>query len=605
MNLKITVKAAVPVLFFSLLLLLSACGELNTSLFPPGGNYQVRALVNNSSLESSSIIRQGDKITPYFSVSVEGDPDLTGLMVYLQNSKGDIVGERVLYSINPMDEAIQPETQQEDKDSKDKEGENETAEQTEDGLPKQATEKQVSVDTKSAAKKYDTLIRIKSFDPEKMPPFPLPKNLEVGSYSMVFKALGISNTLSLTEVDIFYLGSLEFRLKDISVCLPWFSDTRLIPPGATVMLKADLDFDSSLNPYVVWYNGRNIIGEGALNEGAGNILWKAPEQSGFYSLRIEVFPFPLKRKSTGVFRELTLPVSAKASQTSYFAAELTANVNRAATASAPSENFELLRWYRFDGNLNEANPIPDRMFEPANKRNPRWAAVGQSYGLSAGPDDNYFLQPIRFFRAGQNQGGGIFLFNIRPVAEGTILSAFFPTPASVGAPVSANALAEASDGVWMDVAMRENAIMLRLKTKAASIELPVIYDFSMEQGFIPIAVDFYIRPDRFEAKLRLGEDNSLQSMTGEIRLSSALAGEGRIRLGVDNTAPDHAAKTRNALEPDLEMTVAASIAGDIPVNTVQSANTAASTIWDEFAVLYSSPPALSSPMALSDEFFPE
>jgi len=597
MNLKTTAKAAVLVVSFSLVF--SACGELSTSLFPAGGTYQVRALVNDTSLESCSILRQGDKITPYFAASVEGDPDLSGLLVYLQNPKGDIIGERILYTINlPVDEVIQ----QEDKTPKDKEGDNDTNGQTEDGSPKQAEDKQTSVDTKSAAKKYDTVIRIRSFDPEKMPPFPLPKNLEVGPYSLVFKALGLSNTLSLTEVDVFYLGSLEFRLKDISVCLPWFSDTRLIPPGATVMLKADLDFDSSLNPYVIWYNGRNIIGEGALNDGAGNILWKAPEQAGFYSLRIEVLPFLLKRNPTGAFRELTIPVSAKAAQSSSFAAELAANTYRAASAS--SENYELLRWYRFDGNLDEANPVPDRMFEPVSRKAPRWAAVGQSYGLSAGPDDNYLLQPIRFFRAGQNQGGGVFLLNIRPAEEGAFFSVFFPFMTSAHA--SGNAPASVNDGVWMDVAARENAIALRLKTKAASIVLPVKPDLSGEQGFIRIAVEFYIRPDRFEAKLSLGEDNSLQSMTGEIRLSGALAGEGRIRLGVDNTAPDNAPEIKNAIEPNLAMTAEAPDAVDTSsVSTAQSAkaavsaaaftavNAAVTTIWDEFAVLYSSPPSLT------------
>jgi len=625
MSLKTTVKAAVLILFSSLLVL-SGCGELSTSLFPAGGTYQVKALVNDTLLESCSIIRQGDKIIPYFAVSVEGDPDLTGLLVYLQNPNGDIVGQKVLYTIHPVDGAVLQETLQEDKASKGKDsgdndsaassgaGESETVGQTEDDS-KQLTEKQASVDSKSAAKKYDTVIRVKSFEHE-MPSFPLPKNMETGPYSLVFKALGTSNTLSLTEVDIFYLGSVELHVKDISMYLPWLSDTRLIPPGAAVMLQANLDFDSSLNPYVIWYNGRNIIGEGHISEGAGNILWKAPEQSGFYSLRLEVLPHLLKRNLTGIFREITLPVSAKASQTSYFfenrfdypakrplaagtayteqvqlAAGLTASADKAATSPIPPEHPELIRWYRFDGNLNEANPAPERMFEPAGKKTPRWEAAGQSYGLSAGPDDIYLLRSIRFFRQGQDQGGGIFLFHIRPISEGTIFSAFFPL------------LASASDGVWMDMAMRENAITLRLNTKTASVEIPVNSGYSEEQGFIPIVVEFYIRSNRFEAKLSLGEDLPMQSMTGGIRLPGALAGEGRIRLGADKRTPDSAAETKSALEPDLAKAASDPIAGNNPIETVQpalaAANAAVTTIWDEFAVLY-----LSTPI-LSDEIFVE
>jgi hypothetical protein len=590
------VKVASLILFFSLLLSLSACGELGDSLFPSGGTYQVKALVNDSLLESCSIIRQGDKIVPYFAVSVVNDPDLMGLLVYLQNPQGDIIGERVLYTVNPVDEVIQPETQ-EDKTSKGKASEGEEAEENETAGQ---AEKQTSVDARSAVKKYDKVIRIKSFEHE-MPSFPLPKNMEPGPYSLVFKTLGRSNTLSLTEEDIFYLGSVKFNLKDISISLPWPSDTGLIPPGAVVMLEAGLDFDSSLNPYVVWYNGRNIIAEGSISEGAGNILWKAPEKPGFYSLRLEVLPNLLKRNLTGLFREITLPVSAKASQTGFFfenaakrplavgtappeqkyqlAAGLTANADKPATTSDP----ELLRWYRFDGNLNEANPIPERMFESASKKAPRWAAVGQSYGLSAGPDDIYLLRPIRFFRQGQNQGGGVFLFHISPISEGNIFSAFFPTLAS------ASALASSNDGVWMDMATRENAITLHLKTKETSVEIPININFSGGQGLIPIAVEFYIQPNRFEARCGFGEDFSTQSITGWIELPGALAGEGRIRLGADKTAPDSAAETKSASEPDL--------AGDIPIETIQPS---VATIWDEFAVLYSATPILSDEILVEE-----
>jgi len=643
MNPKAAVKATALILFFSLLLVLFGCGELSMPLFSSGGTYQVRALVNGNSLESCSLIRQDDKIIPYFAVSVVNDPDLTGLLVYLKNSKGDIIGERVLYTINPVDEAVQPETTQDetelgnnendsrdddsegndngsgDNDSGDNDseandseayfggtafaaGQDETFWQPESELPNQIMAKNASVDTKPAVKKYDTVILIKSFEQE-MPYFKLSKDMEIGAYSLVFEVVGRTNTLSLTEMDIFYLGNVEFRLNDISMHLPWLSDTRLIPPGATVLLEAGLNFDSRFNPYVIWYNGRNIISEGNISEGAGAILWKAPEQSGFYSLRLEVFPYRLKRNFTGIFREITIPVSAKASQTGYFfeidsgypgkrplsagtvyaeqvkhaAAEKS---DKAATAPIPPE---LLRWYRFDGSLDEASLIPDRIFDPASKKAPRWGAVEQGYGLSAGPDDAYLLQPVSFFRQRQNQGGGIFLFHIRPVAEGTIFSAFFPM------------LASPNDGVWMEMVARKNAVILRLKTKGTSVEIPVNPSHSGEQRFIPIAVEFYIRLYRFEAKLSVGEDHSIQGMDGEIRLPGVLSGEGRIRLGVDKTAPGNAAETKSAVVSPR----------DVPTETVQPESTdnenkistasvgaAVTTIWDEFAVLYSSTPLL-------------
>ena len=565
---KTAVKTTTHILFFSLLSILFACGELSTSLLSSGETYQIKVLVNGNSLESCSLIRRDDKLIPYFAVSVVNDPDLTGLLVYLKNSKGDIIGDRVLYTIDPEAEAIKLE------------------------LPKQAAEKKDSVDTKSTVKKYDTVIILKSFEQE-MPYFPLPENMNIGPYILVFEFLGKSNTLSITEFDIFYLGNVEFRLNDVSMYLPWLSDTRLIPPGAAVMLEAGLDFDKRLNPYVIWYNGRNVISEGNINEGAGNILWKAPEQPGFYSLRIEVFPYQLKRNVAGIFREITIPVSAKASQTGYFfEIGLDYQSKRplsavTAAAQTPSENPELLRWYRFDGSLDETRSATERL-QPAGNKAPQWATVEQSYGLSAGPDDTYTLQPVSFFSRGQEQGGGIFLFHIRPAAEETFFNAFFPMLASSG------------DGVRMDMSMRKNAVTLSLKTKGSTVDIPVNPDYSGKREFIPIVVEFYINSYRFNVKLSVGEDNFIQSAAGGIRLPGILAGEGRISLGA--VPEGSAVETRGVLTTTQAAPVPPSGTGGgidkIPaVETVQSEVT---TVWDEFAVLSSTTPFLTDDSFIKD-----
>jgi hypothetical protein len=630
MIVKKAIKAAVFILSFSLLAL-SACGELSTPLLSSGGTYQIRALVNGNSLESCSLIRKDDKIVPYFAISVVNDPDLMGLLVYLQNSQGDIVGDKALYTIYPVENAEQDETQTEEAEepedvSSAEEAEAETAEQTEPLFPEQVMEKQASIETRPSIKIYDTVIQVKSFEQE-MPSFPLPKNLEIGPYILIFETVDSRyNTLSITESDIFYLGSVEFKLNDISMYLPSPSDASLIPPGAVVMLEAGLDFDSQLNPYVIWYSGRNIISQGIVSEGAGNILWKAPEQPGFYSLRLEVLPYQLKRNFTGIYREITLPVSAKASLTGYFFgngpdfpakrplaagtayAEQVAAARAAASAAADEENAdknviapimpeypELLRWYRFDGDFEDKSLIPDLAFETSSEKNSRWAAVAQNYGFSVGPDDNYLLRPIRFVRQGEEEGGGIFLFHIRPATEETVFSAFFPL------------LATASNGVWMEMATRENAITLRLKTRDASVEIPVNKGYLPEQGFIPIVVEFYIRPYRFEAKLSLGENLSIQSMAGEIKLPSALTGEGRIRLGVDKTTPGSALASKSVLvSPNLTD----SETGEGLIETAQPENAdnenktqpviTVATVWDEFAVLYSTIPLLSEEIFIEE-----
>jgi len=691
MKLNLAGKAAA---IFIILSIFSVCGELET-LLPSNGSYQVGTLVNGSSLESCSIIRSTDKIRPYFAISVMNDPDLIGLLVYFENSHGEVAGEKVRYVLksyaeeaNLTETKIEEEVKPAKADDKDfeetnieevideavttgeitqkteKAEKNEVKGQKAGELPESeaAKEKKSVIDTKSTVKKADINIVIKSLT-EELPYLPLPKNLEIGPYIMVFEAIGLKETLSRTETNIYYLGSAEFNLKDISIYLSGESGLQLISPGTTVMLETRLDFDSRLDPYVIWYNGRNIISEGKISGGAGTILWKAPMQTGFYSLRLEIFPLQLKRNIyTGVSREITLPVSPKAVNLSYFFEnnqEHTAR-NSLATGTAYQEQVrlmtakaaavkesgdssektkvtgkdkdkekqnmpadsaalpppELLQWYQFDGSLYSSISSPNKAdaqsLSPVTKKAPRWAAAGQSYGLSTGSDDAYSLSPVNFFRKENDQGGGIFLFHIMLPAEGVIFSAFFPLESS------------STDGVWMDMVKKGNNITLRLSAENTIVEIPVYLTSFEPQSLIPIAVEFYIRSYRLEAKLNLSEEYSPENNVGTIKLSGALSGEGRIRLGgvidkamtnnstTSSTVSSSASSTPNAAESSFEETLTAVTTTDgvkkdtgiaAASETPLSKTANQYTIWDEFAVLFSAAPFLKEeyPAGLADE----
>jgi len=606
MNINAAGKAAAILIFFSLF---SACGELET-LLPSTGTYQIKASVNGSSLENCSILRSDDKIRPYFTVSVINDPDLIGLLVYFENSQGEITGGRIRYILQShANEAKPAETEIEEKTKTDKTEEiiQETEKAKENGVkeqkaeesPKQETVKETLpvTDVKPAVKNTYVDIVLKSFS-EDLPYLPLPKTLEIGSYTMVFKAIGVKETLSHTEINVFYLGNAEFQLKDISMYLPGQSGSQLIAPATTVMLETRLDFDKRLDPYVIWYNGKNIISEGKISSGAGTILWKAPEQVGFYSLRTEVLPSQLRRTNyIGISREITLPVSPKAGSMGYFFAnnrEYTARSPLAAgtvypeqvrliTATNSAENTdktkrkntpalppppELLRWYQFEGSLhNSTSPLDDEQsLAPVNPKAPRWAATGQSYGLSTGSNDAYSLSPINFFRKENDQGGGIFLFHIMPATEGAIFSAFFPLQSS------------STDGVRMYMIRDGNSITLYLNAENTIVEIPVYLTFPESQDLIPIVVEFYIRPYRLEAKLSLSTEYSLENKVEKIKLPGALSGEGRIRLGggIDNV-------TTNSAEKDAGITTASKTLSQTVIQN---------TIWDEFAILFSAVPLL-------------
>jgi hypothetical protein len=580
-------RAAVIIIILSL----SSCGELET-LFPENESYQVKTLVNGSPLEDCSIVRSNDKIRPYFAASVAEDPDLISLLVYLQNSPDEVAGGRVFYTLESY--ASVPVITEPEKD------EEETDEDPERStiwdLPEHGaiSEKWSFTNTRPEKKNTDAEIAVISFDDE-LPYFQLPKNLEIGQYTLVFEVLGKKETLSRTETTIFYLGGVEFNLKDIAMYLPGLSSgSQLIAPKTTVMLEARLDFDSRLDPYVIWYDGRNIISKGKISDGAGSILWEAPEQAGFYALRMEAFPFYLKRSFAGVSREIALPVSPKAVNLDYFfehdsnytgrsfLAEGTAYPEQVQliTAMLSSEDSytsipvmpsppKLLQWYQFEGNLRNATSVPadEPSLIPENKQTIRWAGAGQSYGLMTGSNDAYLLSSINFFRTEQNQGGGIFLLHIMPPVNGTILNVFFPLQSS------------ATNGVSMDLVKEDNVIALRFSAWATTVELPVYFDFSESSDFIPMVIEFYIRPYHLEAKISLGEEHSLQNKAGDIRIPSELSGKGIIKLGGGLHTPVEKTATMDGAEEGISTVVETipSFGNKFPENT----------IWDELAILLS------------------
>jgi hypothetical protein len=623
MGVSVAKKAA---LALACLVLFSTCGDLET-LFPSNGTYQVRTMVNGSSLEECSIIRANDKIRPYFAVSVVNDPDLIGLLVYLQDPSGKIIGDRVQYTLLPyadetalaeedLLEAEELEAAEETEETVEPDAESDE-ENEEPNLPEyQVLERWSFADAKPMEKNTDIEIAVKSLARE-LPSFPLPKELEIGPYVLVFEAVGKKETLSRTETNVYYLDTAEFNLKDVSMYLSGVSGFQLISPETVIMLEASIDFDSRLDPYVIWYSGKNIISEGRISSGAGKLLWEAPEQAGFYSLRLEAFPVRLKRNAyNGLSREIALPVSPKAISLGYFfenndehtarsplaagtaypaaiaeiaAIAAEASVETEVADEAPPEvplpvsysAPELLKWYQFEGSLRDSlSTLTDEQpLLPEKKFRPQWAAAGQSYGLSTGPDNPYLLSPIKFFRKEKDQGGGILLFHVRPLSEGIVFSAFFPLQSSL------------TEGVWMDMIREGSVIALRLSSADAFVDLPVYLGFSQAEGLIPIAVEFYIRPNRLEAKICLDENLQNKTKAGSINLPGALSGEGRIRLG-GVTENSLTMLTLAASIPDYETITQTDDADETGASIPVAVETFPNTVWDELAILYSSVPLL-------------
>jgi hypothetical protein len=674
MYVQIAKKATATLMLLSLF---TDCGELDT-LLPSDGTYQVKALVNNSSLEDCSLISSTDKIRPYFAHSVTKDPDLTGLVVFLQNQQGEIAGKKTRYILQnfagdtpflePEFKPEPPKTEEPDEllsledndklennDKKEKTAGDEETDKEEPDVPD--TETTVSMEkpvekletppvktspVSPVIENEDTIIVVKSLD-ENIPYFPLPANLEIGQYTLVFQVLGREETLHRTETTIYYLGSAKFKLNDIQMYLPGVSSgSRLISPGITVMLEARLSFDQRLDPYIRWYNGKNILSEGRLADGEGKILWKAPEQTGFHTVRVEVFPFRLRQGISGISREISLPVSLKAATTDYFTGDTLLSIAKitpppvpdtqdavltdspqvriqsVAMETAAPDKPELVHWYQFSGNLQDTKtPISaEQSLIPVNEKPPRWIPVAYSYGLSTSADESYLLPPVAFFPEGEESGGGQFLFHIKPVSDGEIFNARFALQAS------SNEYAE------IYLLQKGTAFVLRLNAPGAqALETPVSFAAHENGSYITAVIDFFIRPYRLEARLRLGPETLEPIEAKSIAIAGPLKGECRIRLGglavaeiqkqkmpAGNTPVSSAAKKTPLPEvppaeqafiqpavfplPDTGSTNKAAEEQGIAIEAESGKQPAADTavqaavVWNEFALLYSAIPLL-------------
>jgi hypothetical protein len=604
-------------------LLLTGCGELDT-LLSSNGTYQVNALVNGNPLEECALIRSGDKIRPYFTHSVASDPDLAGLQVFLENARGEAVGGTVTYTMQAV-----PETQAET-ESKPAgeaaqseaaaEAQAEKAGETQDAPSggKTAAADPPALDSKTvpaAPEQRDTVVQVKRLDRD-IPFFTVPARLAIGTYTLVFQVLGEKETLSRTETALFYLGDAAFSLRDLQLYLPGVSSgSRLVVPGLTVMLEARIDFDVRLDPYIEWYSGKTLVSKGRAADGAGTILWEAPEQTGFHALRAEVFPFENHQGIAGISREIAVPVSAKAVKPRYFfgaapvhttrrALEAAARAQAAEADAAPAgeaEQYpepELIHWYQFGGNFTDAAAplLTERALIPLSEKTPHWAVADSGYGLSSGDEDAYLFPPAVFFPDGASSGGGQFLFHFKPLADGGIFNAQF----AVQPPLK--------ETVELSVVKKGGLLLLILNAPgvppleaAAAVPVPV------SGSLITAAVDFFIRPARFEAALSLGDDPANQSGAVSVRTLNPLNGSARIRLGGSGYPAPEPWSRQASEQPPAPPPDGDNPAGQPLAETEAGSETAEyphqlTAVWDECAVLYASMPLLpEEPLAAESE----
>jgi hypothetical protein len=476
----------IPV-FLAFLAFLFGCDAMD-NIIPSAGTYKINTQINGIPLDDCSFVSVYDEIQPFFEELVLNDPDVTGFMVYLKNKAGDIAGWKVIYSLDDI-------TGQED----------------------------------------EKIIPIKNF--KNLPLMPIPVNLPAGRYTIVYQIMSGKNILQKTEKQFYCLGNNGFSFNGISVNLPGISGShQLIPKGLNIMLEADFDFNGVLDPYIVWYIGKVRISEGYFSNGAAQFFWRAPEQSGFYSISAELFPVSDYRYLAVYKKDISLLVSS-----------IPSDVNLV------SENIpELMHWYAFEGNLNDSkmSASAERAVKPAYANIQKWMSSKGTYGLATGYN-NVFSVPKIPLAAGTT-GNFQALFRFKYLNDGGLFSVMFPS----------------SPGVFLDLSVINQKFVLTLTSPSAAVSKS--YDLPEQDSFFTAGITFTILSGRLTARLNIMGDTVIQNnFADDIRLNIEVRNEFQILLG--SVREENTAAVNEKEEPEDIL---------VPEFTV---------IWDEFALYYMPP----------------
>ena len=432
------------VILLILIVSLASCGPMDT-LFPSVSTYKVNFKINDTLISDYSFAGSKDAIRPFFEESVSDDPDVSALMVFMRDARGEVVGWRVIYKLEQEEagdssqtgglledgaeqEEVNPEenlneennqTEEDNEEEKDEitdinetENDNETVKNTA-ASASSSTEAAASANaadysTESFKHGDELVIPVKNLD-DVLPSFPVPKGLVMGRYTLVSQVMSGRDILQRIEIPVFYLSDKNFSYNGINVHLPGIAENnQLIPRGTVIMLETMLDFDNNLDPYIVWYNGRRKIHEGKFSEGTGQFFWRAPEESGFFSFRAVIFPVENFQGLAGYQREVSLLVSSNP-----------INIHLI------SENIPQLRhWYTFEANMNDLKMAASAERALVHLRNaPKWRAANGTYGVVTGHDNILTLPGIS--TSGNEDESWQALFRFRHINDGGILSILF------------------------------------------------------------------------------------------------------------------------------------------------------------------------------------
>ncbi|MDR2150012.1 MAG: hypothetical protein LBO67_04190 [Spirochaetaceae bacterium] len=381
-----------PALLFCLLF--TACNEMET-VFTTGTVYKVTAQVGDTTIDEAPLITSKDALAPYFITAVAKDPDIRSLTVFLQNSSGQIVMDKVQYALFIPPEDEEPESNLEESAPE----ENAEIEKQESWTVQKTIDNSL-VKTRTVA--VESLAEV-------LPPFFIPDTVPLGQYSLIFQINSEKAVLFTAEKQIYFINDAEFMIDNIQMFLPDFSEqSHLIPVETLLMLQTHIKYDPRLNPYIIWSFNKKEIGKGFVSAGADKILWNVSEKPGFQTLRVELFPFPPQGTIKGKFIELLLPVSAKFKNEGFFAREAQS----------------LRDWYQFRKDLRDSRQTKILAITP-EYQSPSWLGVSGIYGIGLGNKTAYSLPMDSFVLRKNEKNTGTLAFYTYFLSDGTFFRAYY------------------------------------------------------------------------------------------------------------------------------------------------------------------------------------
>jgi hypothetical protein len=519
--------------FSALIGVLCGC-EAMDNILASAEAYKINARIDGVPLEDCSYVKSTDSINLSFEDRVSNDPDVSTLVVFLKNSAGDVAGWKVIYTIDPSAAK---------KEAALKENENKTNEKP--------IEKKAFVFNENG----DELnIPVVNLDGE-LPFFPIPESLSVGNYTLTLQVMNGKEALQKTEKNIYYIGRTAFSYEGINVYLPGAGDTpHIVPKDSVVMLEVNLNFDPRLNPYIIWYNGKNKISEGKFSDGAGFIFWKSPEQNGFFSLCAEVFPTEKGDDLAGYKKEISLLVSS--------------NVNNIHLISSNIE--QLKHWYTMEGNLNDLKNIASdgNALKSGTKNKLKWMGKDGTYGVATGYNNILELPKMTVLHKDTETWQALFRF--KPLNNGVILSANFASSNDAAMFLSI----EGKDLV-LTLTSPQKKVLQTVRLTTESDELPGNIE---DLPFVTAGIKFSINSNMLSAQINVtGNLRPVELATRPIMLETKIEDKFSITLGF--TDDSSLAELKNA--------------GDKPESSAEQTNakilSGYNALWDEFALYYMPP----------------